>query len=74
MEKVKHEVSYRVTDQGSYVEVMLFVVQHFGGETEVRVAQEEGRFDNMDDARPLVDYLESIGAPIEYRTIGSQTE
>lgn len=74
MEKAKNEVSYRVLNAGGYVEVTLFVVSEFKGERETIVAQQEGIFDTMEDARPLVDYLESVGSEIEYVTAGTQTK
>jgi hypothetical protein len=73
MAKANHKVYYRVTNQGSYVEVMLFVIQEFNGEEETLVARQEGMFDTMEDASTLIEYLESIGAEIEYVTIGTYT-
>jgi hypothetical protein len=69
--KVTYRNWYRVTDHGSYVEVM-FCVEDSKGTT--LVAQKEGMFDNMQAASYLVNYLEKIGAEMEYIVTGSQTK
>ncbi len=63
---VTYDVSYRVSNIGNYVEVMLFVVSRFGGVTNVIVSQQEGIFESFEDAQPLIDYLEYIGAVVNY--------
>ena len=59
-----HEVTYRVTNHGSYVEVMLFVTDIANDVT--LVAQQEGEFNNMEEANTLIAYLQKTGNKIEF--------
>jgi hypothetical protein len=61
--KQQYKVWYRVQDNGSYVEVSL-IVETVEGET--LVFQKEGEFNSMDEASPLINYLEESGAEVEY--------
>jgi hypothetical protein len=64
MKKSVHEVSYRVTDHGTYVEVMLFVIDVANDIT--LVSQNEGTYSNMKEAKYLIDILEESGNNIEF--------
>ncbi|RHW36080.1 hypothetical protein D1B31_18555 [Neobacillus notoginsengisoli] len=61
--KVTYRVFYRVQSGQGFVEITLFVESSFN---ECLVAQKEGMFDTMEDAKTMISYLESIGADIEY--------
>ena len=64
LKKSVHEVAYRVTNHGSYVEVMLFVTDVANDVT--LVAQQEGEFDSMAEAETLISYLKKTGNKIEF--------
>lgn len=64
LKKSIHEVSYRVTDHGTYVEIMLFVTDIANDVT--LVAQQEGEFKNMEEAETLIAYLKKTGNKIEF--------
>lgn len=64
LKKSVHEVAYRVTNHGSYVEVMLFVTDVANDVT--LVAQQEGEFDSMAEAETLIQYLKKTGNKIEF--------
>ena len=64
LKKSVHEVTYRVTNHGSYVEVMLFVTDIANDVT--LVAQQEGEFNNMEEANTLIAYLQKTGNKIEF--------
>jgi glutamyl/glutaminyl-tRNA synthetase len=64
LKKSVHEVAYRVTNHGSYVEVMLFVTDVANDVT--LVAQQEGEFDSMEEAETLISYLKKTGNKIEF--------
>jgi len=59
-----HEVTYRITNHGSYVEVMLFVTDVANDVT--LVAQQEGEYDSMAEAEALINYLKKTGNKIEF--------
>ena len=59
-----HDVTYRVSDHGSYVEVMLFVTDIANDVT--LVAQQEGEFNSMAEAETLIAYLQKTGNKIEF--------
>jgi hypothetical protein len=58
-----HEISYRFTDHGGYVEVMLFV-EDVANEM-VLVAQKEAEFKNMKEAAHLLNILQKSGNKVE---------
>ena len=58
-----HEISYRFTDHGGYVEVMLFV-EDTANEM-VLVAQKEAEFKNMKEAAHLLNILQKSGNKVE---------
>jgi hypothetical protein len=64
LKKSVHEVAYRITNHGSYVEVMLFVTDIANDVT--LVAQQEGEFDSMEEAETLISYLKKTGNKIEF--------
>jgi hypothetical protein len=64
LKKSVHEVAYRVTNHGSYVEIMLFVTDVANDVT--LVAQQEGEFDSMAEAETLIQYLKKTGNKIEF--------
>ena len=64
LKKSVHEVAYRVTNHGSYVEVMLFVTDV--ANDVILVAQQEGEFDSMAEAETLIQYLRKTGNKIEF--------
>jgi hypothetical protein len=64
LKKSVHEVAYRVTNHGSYVEVMLFVTDVANDVT--LVAQQEGEFNSMAEAETLIQYLKKTGNKIEF--------
>jgi len=64
LKKSVHEVAYRVTNHGSYVEIMLFVTDVANDVT--LVAQQEGEFDSMAEAETLISYLKKTGNKIEF--------
>jgi hypothetical protein len=64
LKKSVHEISYRVTDHGTYVEVMLFVTDIANDVT--LVAQQEGEFETMAEAETLIAYLKKTGNKIEF--------
>jgi hypothetical protein len=67
---VQYRNYYRVIDAGSYCEV-LFIVET--NQDETLVCQKEGMYDSIEDAKYLVEYLESINADIEYIVHGTYT-
>ena len=71
LKKSVHEVAYRVTNHGSYVEVMLFVTDVANDVT--LVAQQEGEFDSMAEAETLIQYLKKTGNKIEFVEITAYT-
>jgi hypothetical protein len=64
LKKSVHEITYRVTNHGSYVEIMLFVTDIANDVT--LVAQQEGEFKNMEEANTLIAYLRKTGNKIEF--------
>ena len=64
LKKSIHEIVYRVTDHGTFVEVMLFVTDIANDVT--LVAQQEGEFDSMAEAETLIAYLQKTGNKIEF--------
>ena len=64
LKKSIHEIAYRVTNHGSYVEVMLFVTDIANDVT--LVAQQEGEFNSMAEAEALISYLKKTGNKIEF--------
>ena len=64
LKKSVHEVAYRVTNHGFYVEVMLFVTDIANDVT--LVAQQEGEFNSMAEAESLIAYLKKTGNKIEF--------
>ncbi len=69
-----HELWYKVQDGQGFVEITLFVERFEEGcdLSETLVAQQEGVFDTMEEARPMIEYIEKTGANIEYVTVESQ--
>lgn len=67
MTKVKaemiHKVWYRVTHEETFVEITLFL-EDANGVT--LVAQREGIYDTMEEAKPLIQYLDAEGNEIEF--------
>ena len=64
LKKSIHEISYRVTNHGSYVDIMLFVTDVANDVT--LVAQTEGEYKNMEEAEVLISYLKKTGNKIEF--------
>lgn len=59
-----YDVYFRVTDYGSYVQIMLFVEDLTNDMT--LVAQDEGQYKNMADAANFIEALKEAGSKIEY--------
>lgn len=74
MKKVTYRNYYKIINYGSYVNIDFIVESTFKNDKETLVYNTESTYNNMEEAKVLIDYLQEIGAEIEFIDIDNYTE